>query len=741
MNSFRIFLKSYDLYKGIIFITSVLVALVPAYFFDYLDYGLPIAIGVFINAPSDVTGSLKRKVYGILITIGLTSVICIITALFKPFFFPFLLVIAVLSICSSLLSVYGLRGSLIAFSCLVTIVLSLVFELKGLQIFSYTLLLALGGLWYLCVSLFFYWIQPKKVVDQLLADTLTQTGEFLVLRGKLLTKKSGRDKLLKGAMVLQTQISEKHELLRELLLHTRKFTGRSHYDEKRLLMLTSLIDIYELALANTLDYARIDELFQGKEEILKTFKNVNLVLGSHLKELSENIIQKTKISNKNKLLQALDKADRAIEEYLETVGLPEARHGALMLKNLYDYQQQLLYKIRSIRRVIANVKNASKISIKSQDADLFIPHQEYSFGVIKQHLTFKSPIFRHATRLTSAIIVGYLLGTLLDIKNTYWIILTLVVIMRPSYGLTKERSLDRIKGTLLGAALAFAVILLTDNIYIYFVLGAISMTLALAMLQQNYLSAAAFITINIILVFSIASPNALELIQYRVVDTIIGVVLALLANYILWPSWEFKNIDRFMVNSLQKNTDYLIAIKELYHSKEVSYRQYKMPRKEAFLAISNLNAGFQRMSQDPKSKQQDYGLVYDIVTLSNTFLSAVASLGSYIQSHKTTEASIHFDALIGNITNTLERTAANLDPTRSNNTKSHVAIKDAEEKLKSTYRELEAHRNKEIEKGIDIKEEVLLNLQEIHLLYNQLIWLKDLSNAMEKVSLAYSKAG
>jgi hypothetical protein len=64
-------------------------------------------------------------------------------------------------------------------------------------------------------------------------------------------------------------------------------------------------------------------------------------------------------------------------------------------------------------------------------------------------------------------------------------------------------------------------------------------------------------------------------------------------------------------------------------------------RKEAFLAISNLNAAFQRLTQDPKSKQAEFQLIYEIVTLNQTMISAIASIGNFISSHKTTPASIN----------------------------------------------------------------------------------------------------
>jgi outer membrane protein assembly factor BamD (BamD/ComL family) len=67
-----------------------------------------------------------------------------------------------------------------------------------------------------------------------------------------------------------------------------------------------------------------------------------------------------------------------------------------------------------------------------------------------------------------------------------------------------------------------------------------------------------------------------------------------------------------------------------------------LARKEAFLAISNLNAAFQRLTQDPKSKQKEFQLIYEIVTLNQTMVSAIASIGNFISNHQTT-ASIEFN--------------------------------------------------------------------------------------------------
>jgi hypothetical protein len=52
------------------------------------------------------------------------------------------------------------------------------------------------------------------------------------------------------------------------------------------------------------------------------------------------------------------------------------------------------------------------------------------------------------------------------------------------------------------------------------------------------------------------------------------------------------------------NKEYLLTQK-LYQDPP-NTNSYSVARKEAFLAISNLNAAFQRLTQDPKSKQTDF---------------------------------------------------------------------------------------------------------------------------------------
>jgi uncharacterized membrane protein YccC len=94
-------------------------------------------------------------------------------------------------------------------------------------------------------------------------------------------------------------------------------------------------------------------------------------------------------------------------------------------------------------------------------------------------------------------------------------------------------------------------VLITQNVVIYGILALVSLIFAFALIQQNYKFAAALITISIIFVYSFINPNAFEVIQYRVIDTIIGSTIAVAANYILVPSWEAYNLKQVLLNALK----------------------------------------------------------------------------------------------------------------------------------------------------------------------------------------------
>jgi hypothetical protein len=125
-------------------------------------------------------------------------------------------------------------------------------------------------------------------------------------------------------------------------------------------------------------------------------------LCDHLIRLSELLIQNNKI-NRDVLLNALSEANKSITNYIDTVKLPEAREGALVLKKIFTITKQLLQKSEPLD-VMANVQQASKVSLKERTPSFNVAGIQTERP---QNFSLSSTMFRHSLRLTIDLLICY----------------------------------------------------------------------------------------------------------------------------------------------------------------------------------------------------------------------------------------------------------------------------------------------------------------------------------------------
>jgi uncharacterized protein YktB (UPF0637 family) len=142
------------------------------------------------------------------------------------------------------------------------------------------------------------------------------------------------------------------------------------------------------------------------------------------------------------------------------------------------------------------------------------------------------------------------------------------------------------------------------------------------------------------------------------------------------------------------------------------------------------------MAQEPKSKQKQLPQVYKLAVLNHTLLASSASLGTYIQSHKTTSASKAFNVVVNAVTKNLDN-AINLLNEKPINETENTDKAD----LEIRFTELKNIRASELKEGISIDEEDFqLKMQEAQLVIEQLIWLVNLSENIVKTTKALMKS-
>ncbi len=694
-----------------------------------LEIGVSMAMGSLLSSPSDVAGSFKHKVMGIMAAAFLGGISFCIAGYASQFSWAVPPMLLVMMFCIAYLSVYGFRASLVTFAGLLAVVLSFANISSEIEIWQKSILIFGGGIFYMLISIAWYLLKPERASEQQIAETMELTADYLRLRIRLLDPESDLENIQKELFQKQTELNEHHESLRELLITFRMSSGSSGYTRKRLLIFIDLVDMLELAMANPIDYPQMRKVLDSDFIELKVFKEFSLKMAEQLDRIALSV-HKNSTMPENKLSEELKKVENSLLKYRDTINISEKRESMLVLRNFYDYQVRQSQKINNIDRVLRNLEGKKRI-FKDKDVQQFLTQQEYSFKTLRTNFQFNSSIFRHALRLAIVVLVGYLLGSYFSVQNAYWILLTIVVIMRPNYGLTKQRTRKRIVGTLIGGAMAIGIVFITQNTTVYAILGILSLTLAFSLIQRNYTTAAMFITLSIIFIYALLQPEVLNVIQFRILDTVIGAGLAGLGNFILWPKWELKELNNVIGNSINSNIGYLEEIDDYYHKKENLPISYRLARKKAFLDMGELSGAFQRMTQEPKSQQKQLSLIYEIVGLNHTFLSALASMGSYIRNHPTSKASSDFEMYTKTIVFNLKNSVRLLEH-ESREQKEHEGISKAGKALHRRFDEMATERDREISEGkAQIDEDTRLNLQEAHLITGQLEWLLDISEKLE----------
>ena len=700
--------------------------------FGYFETGFTIAVGAFLAYPADIPSNIVHRAKGLgvatIVVVGCTVAVNLLHPL-PWLFYP---VITALVFFLSLISVYGQRATMIAFSGLLAIALGTGHIHVGIEIFEYSGLVLAGSLFYTFLSLTFNYLSPHRYTELTIAECLKHTAKYMKLRGDLWNADADRGSIVEKQLHLQVEINTTHENLREVLIRNRSVAGNSNRNRKMLMVFTSLMEILELALSTSFDHSQLHQKFGTHSKVLNTYQTLAYNLASSLKRVGKSIENRTKYIPKHNLIANLEALEKAIEEYEQLLGREAAAEGVWMLKNMLHYAEKQIEKIKIIDRAFSQNITFNELS-KNRDKDLdkFLTPENYPLRALRDNLSFSSTIFRHSLRLTITIGLGFVIGALFPLQNVYWILLTIVVIMRPGYGLTKQRSYQRIVGTITGGIIAFAFLSFVHQPVIIGTLTIVCMLLGFTFTAINYRIGATFVTIYVIFVYALLTPDISNVIQFRIIDTAVGAVLAFVGNYFFWPSWEFMNLPVFIKKSIEANRDYLAEISQYYNQKGTVTTGYRLARKNAFVELGNLMSSYQRMVQEPKSKQKQQQQVYKLAVLNHTLLSSLASLGTYTQSHKTYTASEAFNVVVNTVIRNLDQaiTLLNME------VQAQEAMEAQNEELAMRFTELKNIRARELrEIHVTDEEEFNLKMEEAHLVIEQLVWLNSLSEKILKAT-------
>jgi len=629
------FVTSQYVYSAIrITLATVLPCLVLAHLGMLKEYFL-FPLGTSFVALTDQPGPFIRRRNALTFAIICFVFVALIASLVKSIKILVFAEIIVFGMFFSLIGVYGQRLAAVGSLSLVVLAIFIDGHLTGANIFKSLLIFASGCTWFLLIFLIVTTIQPYKLASQMIGENYLQLAEFLKIKANYYQKNPDFDKLTTQVIAKQIEIKNLQEETRETVFKTRTIVNEST-TTSRLLMLMFLnsMDLHEKLMTSESDYQKLQKSFDDTTILVKIHDYLNL-----LSEEITNIGISLQIGTRAKAIFNLEEELRHLNhDYFELRNKrisPENFEDFMVLRQILMRINEITKEINEIYKVFSqNVKLAKSLST-GLDLKKFMPNEEkLNIKVLRNNISFSSSHFRHALRITIALLVGYLfsLFQFLGIGHTYWILITIVAILKPAYSITKKRNLLRLYGTIAGATIAYIILHYIHINELLFTILLLSMIMCFSFLKGKYFWAVLFMTIYVFLSFNFLSPGNVNIIfRDRIVDTMIAAVITSLVAYVVLPVWEHtQNLD-LMKKSAESNLIYFQSVISKFLEEKFDIEDYKVKRKNAIISLANLSDNFQRMISEPKNQQKKLEVVHQFVATSHLITAYTASLSQYVK--------------------------------------------------------------------------------------------------------------
>ncbi len=258
-------------------------------------------------------------------------------------------------------------------------------------------------------------------------------------------------------------------------------------------------------------------------------------------------------------------------------------------------------QLRAIVRLAANIIPEGLDAAARQEAAQPWRLQIASrIGILRANFDWRSPVLRHAIRLAVCVSIGDAIGRAISWQRSYWIPMTIAVVLKPDFSSTFSRGVLRLLGTFVGLTLATV-------LYHIFPAGpflecalVFVFTFALRFIgPANYGVFSVAISGLIVFELSAAGTPPSQVVVTRALCTAAGGILALIA-YGLWPTWERRKTADILAEMMDAGRAYFHAIVERFtRDDEQLQLEIDRRRREFRRTRSDAAASVERASAEP----------------------------------------------------------------------------------------------------------------------------------------------
>lgn len=474
----------------------------------------------------------------------------------------------------------------------------------------------LGGGWTIFLALFIWPFRPNQPLRQVTAENFHGIATYL--RSLPLHSRSNAHE------------EPYFDQIRQLLLRSRKTVtltrrGRWGKNELRELLIvliedsdrinTSLIALRELLHLHPLPQLTTVSILL--EDILVQVAEISediagLILGRNKRPDCERLQLLLKAIEQQKNLQA-KVLENAEDDYSSYVAISQLNNR---LKKLFK-------QLKIASETAQHLRQSEEFSDKKNPWQRNFEGIEKEYGQekawwepLKSNFNLESPLFRHGLRLGLGSALGVLIYNKLGITHSFWIGLTLVIVLKPDFSLTFQRFFNRVFGTILGSFFVLALLPIIDNPIWLEIIGVISIAIALSLVRFHYSLAVFFITIFALIISRLdASNDGINLEYIRIVYTLIGSALAFVLSFGFLRVNEDERFSLAAIKALEANQIFFHSVMAVYLG-ESSYQTASLSsyRDKARRANTAIQTALQRLIDDPSTP---FPQMEPAITLSN----------------------------------------------------------------------------------------------------------------------------
>lgn len=625
---------------------------------DQMGMVIPLFLGIIASALAETDDSWLGRLSALLVTLFCFSVAALAVELLFPYPWLFVAGLALATFCLVMLGALGERYAAIASASLILSIYSMigVDQRGGVtgDLWREPLLLVGGAAWYGALSVLWNALFAHQPVQQSLARLYRELGLYLKLKAALLEPLRQLD-LEARRLELARQNGKVVSALnaaKETILN-RIGSSRPGPKVNRYLKLYFMAqDIHERASSSHYPYNALAEAFFHSDVLFRCQRLLKLQARA-CRELGEAIQLRQPFDYGEASAQAMEDLHASID-YLRQQNNPAWR-GLLRSLNA------LSGNLATLERQLAGASNPDALA-EEQDSSLLDRYPRSlreAIERIRLQLTPTSLLFRHALRMAVALATGYGVLHLIHPTQGYWILLTTVFVCQPNYGATRIKLVQRISGTVLGLVAGWALFELFPSPLVQSLIAVVAGVVFFATRATRYTLATAAITLLVLFCFNQVG-DGYGLIWPRLVDTLLGSLIAGAAVFLILPDWQGRRLNQVVANTLSCSSLYLRQIIQQYRSGKRDDLAYRLARRNAHNADAALSTTLSNMLLEPGHFRKEAETGFRFLVLSHTLLSYLSALGAHRESLPADTSDALIDRAAEHLARTLDQLAQSL---------------------------------------------------------------------------------